>query len=142
MKIWVNGCFDILHFGHLKLLNYASSLGCELLVGIDSDRRIKIKKGKDRPFHNQDQRKFNLKCIKGVKKVYVFDSDIELKKILKKEKPDIMVIGDEYQEKNIVGKEFIEKIIFFKKVKNISTSKILYGKNNKNLGLRVSNSKQ
>jgi D-beta-D-heptose 7-phosphate kinase/D-beta-D-heptose 1-phosphate adenosyltransferase len=125
MKIWVNGSFDVLHHAHLKLLSYACSLGDELVVGIDSDDRVRERKGKTRPFHKQSQRKFNLKCINGIKKVHIFHSDAELKKLLKKEKPDIMVIGDEYKNKPIIGKEFVKKIKFFKKIKNFSTTKIL-----------------
>lgn len=125
MKIWVNGCFDILHFGHYKLLTYASRLGNSLIVGIDSDKRIKLKKGNNRPFHNQKQRVFNLLCLKFIDKVVVFNTDEDLEKILKKEKPDIMVIGDEYKNKKIIGVEHVKKVKFFKKFKNLSTSKII-----------------
>ena len=60
MNIFVNGTFDILHRGHLELLNYAKSLGDFLLVGIDSDDRVREKKGPTRPIHNQEERKFFL----------------------------------------------------------------------------------
>jgi D-beta-D-heptose 7-phosphate kinase/D-beta-D-heptose 1-phosphate adenosyltransferase len=123
MKIWVNGCFDVLHHGHFKLLKHAKSLG-NLIVGIDSDHRIKNKKGQSRPFHNQIQRKFNLSCL-GINKIYIFKNDKELENVLKKEKPDIMLIGEEYKNKNIVGKQYIKKIKYFKKIKNLSTTKIL-----------------
>jgi D-beta-D-heptose 7-phosphate kinase/D-beta-D-heptose 1-phosphate adenosyltransferase len=125
MKIWVNGCFDVLHYGHFSLLKYASSLGSQLIVGIDSDKRIEIKKGKHRPFHKQKQRKFNLLCLKFVNKVVVFKTDEELEKILKKENPDIIVIGEEYKNKKIIGKQYVKKIKFFKKLKTFSTSNIL-----------------
>jgi D-beta-D-heptose 7-phosphate kinase/D-beta-D-heptose 1-phosphate adenosyltransferase len=125
MKIWVNGCFDVLHYGHFSLLKYAASLGDSLIIGIDSDKRIKLKKGKNRPFHNQKQRKFNLLCLSFVDKVEIFNTDEELEKILKKENPDIMIIGDEYKNKKIVGKQHVKKIKFFKKLKTFSTSNIL-----------------
>lgn len=124
MKIWINGCFDILHYGHFKIIKYASSLG-ELVVGIDSDLRIKSKKGDSRPFHNQTQRRFNLSCMYGVKKVLIFNDDKELIKFIKKEKPDIMVIGSEYRNKKIIGSQLFKKILYYPKEKKFSTTKIL-----------------
>lgn len=123
-KVFINGCFDVLHYGHFKFINYAVSLGC-LVIGIDSDRRIKLSKGSSRPFHNQNQRKFNLSCIKGVNKVCIFNTDDELRSLIKKEDPDIMVIGCEYKNKQIIGKELFRKILYFPKVKKISTTRIL-----------------
>lgn len=123
-KVWVNGSFDILHYGHYKLINYAASLG-KLIIGIDSDARIKLKKGELRPFHKEKQRKFNLLCLKGVSKVLIFNTDEELKKIIKNEDVDIMVIGCEYKNKKIIGKEFFKKVLYYPKIKNFSTTKIL-----------------
>ena len=78
MKVFVNGTFDILHRGHLELLNYAKSLGDYLCVGIDTDERVKEKKGPTRPIHNQDERKFFLENLKAVDEVKLFSSDEEL----------------------------------------------------------------
>ena len=64
--IFVNGTFDLLHRGHLELLNYAKSLGDYLCVGIDTDVRVKEKKGEKRPIHNQNERKFFLENLKAV----------------------------------------------------------------------------
>lgn len=127
-KIWINGTFDVLHFGHLKLLEYASSLGY-LKIGIDSDDRVKLLKGKERPFNDQEKRKFFLESLKFVNEVVIFNNENDLIKKIKDYKPEIMVIGDDYELENIVGHELIENIIFFNKIKNISTTKILnYGK--------------
>ena len=97
-KVWVNGCFDVLHYGHFQLLKYASSFG-EVIVGIDSDKRVRKLKGKDRPFHTEKQRKSNLHRIKGIRKVKIFDTEKELIWNIENEKPDIMVIGEEYKNK-------------------------------------------
>ena len=78
MNIFVNGTFDILHRGHLELLNYAKSLGDFLLVGIDSDDRVKEKKGPTRPIYNQGERKFFLENLKAVDSVDIFSNNIEI----------------------------------------------------------------
>lgn len=123
--VWVNGCFDILHYGHFELLKYAISFQGILIIGIDSDRRIKEKKGDDRPFHNQQQRKSNLITIKGVDLVVVFDSDLELEGLVKKWHPDIQIVGEEYKNKKVIGSEYAKELIFFPKIEGLSTSKIL-----------------
>lgn len=128
MKVWVNGSFDILHIGHIKLLQFAASIG-NLTVGIDSDQRIKTLKGPERPFNKQEYRIEFLQSLKYVNKVVTFNTDEELITRIKECKPDIMVIGEEYKNKNIIGKEFIPKIIYFKKSIDVSTSKILENKN-------------
>ncbi len=125
MKVWVNGCFDVLHHGHFKLLNYAVGLGDYLVVGVDTDLRVKELKGDDRPYHTEDERKYNLLSIKGVRKVVMFGSDIELEWQIKNEAPDIMVIGSDYKNKPIIGREFIPKIIYFDRLDNFSTTNIL-----------------
>ena len=64
MRVWVNGTFDVLHVGHVSLLQFASLFG-KVRVGIDTDRRVKELKGDDRPFHSEEERKYNLERIKG-----------------------------------------------------------------------------
>jgi D-beta-D-heptose 7-phosphate kinase/D-beta-D-heptose 1-phosphate adenosyltransferase len=123
-KVWINGCFDVLHYGHFKLIDYAKSLG-ELMIGIDSDERIKQMKGEGRPFHTEGQRIFNLMQIEGVDKIVVFDSDDSLRKYLETYKPDIFVIGDEYMYKPIIGGEHAKEIKFFGKLEGFSTTKLL-----------------
>lgn len=123
-KIWINGCFDILHYGHFKLIDYAKSLG-DLVIGIDSDGRIKKMKGDERPFHTEGQRIFNLLQIEGVDKIVVFDSDDSLRKHLEEYKPDIFVIGDDYMYKPIIGGEYAKEIKFFSRLDGFSTTKIL-----------------
>lgn len=127
MKVWVNGTFDVLHIGHIRLLEYASKLG-RLIVGIDTDYRIKEKKGHDRPYNCLEERIEFLSSIKFVDTITVFGSDEELESKIKIFSPDIMVIGDDYRDKKIIGSEYIKEIIFFERIKDKSTTSILnYG---------------
>jgi len=125
MKIWMNGCFDVLHYGHFKLIEYAKSFDGKLVIGIDSDERVKYLKGSSRPFHTQEQRRFNLMQIKGVDAVVTFDSEDELRKQIELYSPDIFVIGDEYMYKPIIGGEFANEIKFFPKLNGFSTTGLL-----------------
>jgi D-beta-D-heptose 7-phosphate kinase/D-beta-D-heptose 1-phosphate adenosyltransferase len=87
-------------------------------------------KGEDRPFHSVSERVFNLKQIKGVDLVVVFDSDEELKELLKRYNPDKFIIGSDYIGKEIIGQEFAKQIVIFNKLDKFSTTQILnYGNN-------------
>ena len=124
MKVWVNGTFDVLHLGHISLLEYASSFG-NLRVGIDTDKRVKELKGNDRPFNSQEDRKKMLESIRFVKEVVLFDSRDELIECVKGYQPDIMVVGDDYQGEIVFGSEYAKQLIFFKKIPKYSSTKIL-----------------
>lgn len=126
-KVWVNGTFDILHIGHIKLLEYASTFG-KVRVGIDTDERVKEKKGESRPYNNLDDRVKFMESIKFIDSVVTFSSDDELKERIKEWEPDIMVIGDDYPENKIIGIEYIPKVIFFSKLSGYSTTNILKNK--------------
>lgn len=125
MRIWMNGCFDVLHYGHFRMIEYAASLGEMLVIGIDGDERVKQMKGKDRPFHTEEQRKFNLMQIKGVSNVVIFHTDEMLREQIQLYKPNIFVIGSDYRNKPIIGGNHAEKIRFFDRIPNLSTTKIL-----------------
>ena len=124
-KVWINGCFDILHYGHFKLIEYAKTFGDILVIGIDSDNRVKQLKGNDRPFHSQYQREFNLMQINGVTNVVIFYTNNKLRNHLKEFNPDIFVIGDEYMYKPIIGGEYAKEMKFFGKINGFSTTKLL-----------------
>tara|TARA_R100001082_G_scaffold110143_1_gene89142 strand:+ start:15665 stop:16054 length:390 start_codon:yes stop_codon:yes gene_type:complete len=124
-NIWVNGCFDILHRGHLELFKFAKSQGSFLVVGIDSDRRVKINKGDDRPVNNQEDRKFFLECIKYIDKVVVFDSDYELQTCISLHNIDYLIVGSDYKNKKVIGSQYAKEVIFFDRIGNYSTTNIL-----------------
>ena len=125
MRIWINGCFDVLHYGHFRMIEYAASLGEMLVIGIDSDERVKKMKGDNRPFHTEKQRKFNLMQLKGVNNVVIFDSDETLRSQIELYKPNIFVIGSDYANKPIIGGNHADEIRFFDRIKDLSTTKIL-----------------
>ncbi len=95
-----NGCFDILHSGHLQLLNSAKTLGDILIVGINSDLSVKKSKGNDRPLVNEKERAEILANLRAVDFVIVFDEDTAVE-LLKAIKPDIYVKGGDYNTNNL-----------------------------------------
>ena len=124
-KIWTNGCFDILHIGHIKMLQYARSLGDNLVVGIDSDRRVKELKGESRPINNQDDRREFLLALSCVDDVFIFDSKEEMCNILVEEDIKELVVGEDYINKEVTGQAVVERVHFFGKIKGFSTTEIL-----------------
>jgi D-beta-D-heptose 7-phosphate kinase/D-beta-D-heptose 1-phosphate adenosyltransferase len=129
-KVWVNGSFDILHVGHIRLLEYAALFG-NVRVGIDTDERIREKKGLNRPYNTLGDRVEFLYSIKYVTDVVTFGSNQELIEKIREYEPDLMVIGDDYNYHNIIGIEYIPEVKFFEKIPDKSTTKILnYGKTN------------
>ena len=111
-KIWVNGTFDILHVGHIRIFKYAASLGI-VRVGLDTDKRIKEKKGESRPYNSLYDRTEFILSIKGINSVVSFDSDSELINKIIEWKPDVMVIGSDYRGKEIIGSNNIKEIIYY-----------------------------
>ena len=124
-KVIVNGTFDILHRGHLELLDYASSCGSYLLVAIDTDARVKELKGDSRPINNQYDRKFHLEMLKPVDQVVLFDSKEELIKIIQDYQPDIMVKGSDYKGRSVVGSTYVPEVIYYERIGAYSTTKTI-----------------
>lgn len=130
-KIWVNGCFDVLHVGHIRLLEFASRFG-DVRVGLDTDERIKELKGGGRPYNTLETRIEIMRAIRYVKEVVTFSSLEEQMLRVKEYMPDIMIKGDEYEGTDIPGAEYAKELMFFKKVEGHSTTNILsYEERNK-----------
>lgn len=124
-KIWVNGCFDILHRGHYELFNYAKSLGGKLIVGIDTDEKVSKDKGPTRPYNNIEDRLYALNSLKAIDLTYTFNTKEELTQLIKQTSPDILVVGSDWKGKEIVGREYAKEIVYFNRIKNYSTTNIL-----------------
>lgn len=134
MKVWINGSFDVVHLGHIKLLEYARSFGT-LCVGLDTDERIREFKGENRPYHTLADRMEFISSIRYVDHVVSFGSDDELEQRIREWDSDIMVVGDEYKIKRVIGSHLVERVMFFPKLEGRSTTKILsYDKNISNRG--------
>ena len=123
-KVFVNGTFDLLHRGHLELLNYAKSLGY-VIVGIDTDECIKGKKGPTRPIHNQEERKFHLENLKSVDEVIFFSSEPEFEGLIKSLQPDIIIVGSDWKEKSTIKSYYDGELIFFDSIEEYSTTKTI-----------------
>ncbi len=122
---FVNGCFDILHIGHIEMIEFAK-LHCDhLTIGIDSDRRVKILKGDSRPINRQEDRERMLRSLRAVDDVFIFQTAHELISLIKTVSPDIMVVGSDYKNKDVIGSEYAKKLFFFERIEGYSTSKIV-----------------
>jgi D-beta-D-heptose 7-phosphate kinase/D-beta-D-heptose 1-phosphate adenosyltransferase len=122
--VFTNGCFDIIHIGHITLLKKAKSLGDILVVGLNSDESVKKLKGKERPIVPQNERAKILDSIKYVDYVVVFD-EITPYKVITEIKPDIIVKGKDYKLKEVVGWGIVPKIVRINLVKDRSTTGII-----------------
>jgi D-beta-D-heptose 7-phosphate kinase/D-beta-D-heptose 1-phosphate adenosyltransferase len=121
----VNGTFDILHPGHIAMLNTARSLGDYLIVCIDTDRRVKELKGDSRPINDQNVRKIMLSNLKAVDIVEFFDSQEDLINLIKLYKPDIMVKGSDWKGKSVVAQQYVKEIYWYDRIDEYSTTRTI-----------------
>jgi D-beta-D-heptose 7-phosphate kinase/D-beta-D-heptose 1-phosphate adenosyltransferase len=116
MKVFTNGCFDVLHRGHVELLKHCSSIACpamggHVVVGLNSDESVKKLKGDGRPINNQRDRKFMLQSLRFVDDVIIFEGDTPYE-LIKELEPDIIVKGGDYKAEDVVGGNLCEVRIF------------------------------
>jgi D-glycero-beta-D-manno-heptose 1-phosphate adenylyltransferase len=104
--VFTNGCFDILHPGHISYLNEAKSLGDLLIVGLNSDESVRRLKGANRPVNNQDDRQFMLENLKAIDFVFIFDEDTPYE-LVSMIRPDILVKGGDWREDQIIGHDVV-----------------------------------
>ena len=119
-KIVVNGTFDVIHPGHLALLNYARSLGDFLLVAIDTDERVRELKGPTRPINNQYERKLLLENLRAVDQVEFFSSPEELIALVK---DCTMVKGSDYRGRSVIGETYCREVIYYDRLDDYSSTK-------------------
>ncbi len=126
-RVWLNGTFDVLHLGHIKLFQHAKKLypNSIICVGVDTDDRIRQMKGSNRPINPLHYRVEFLKSIRYIDEVCTFATDDELRNKIAVFSPDVMCIGDDYRHHTIIGEELIPRIEYVERFDNLSTTKIL-----------------
>lgn len=122
--VFTNGCFDVIHAGHIKLLEEARSHGSKLIVGLNSDDSVRRLKGESRPVNSQEDRKRILEALSCVDEVIVFEEDTP-ERLLSEIKPDILVKGSDYSVDEVVGREHAGKVVLIELLPDRSTTRIL-----------------
>jgi len=126
--VFTNGCFDILHRGHIEYLAKAASYGDVLIIGLNTDQSVHILKGASRPIQDQDARAYILASLQFVDAVTLFDNDTPYE-LIAKVQPDVLVKGGDYKPEEIVGYDIVKKkggqVITIEFVKGYSTTDII-----------------
>jgi D-beta-D-heptose 7-phosphate kinase/D-beta-D-heptose 1-phosphate adenosyltransferase len=126
--VFTNGCFDILHIGHIEYLKFSRQQGDVLVIGLNTDRSVREQKGEQRPFVSEDERARLISALEDVSYVILFD-ELTPDKLIRRIKPDVLIKGEDWKEKGVVGREFVEsyggKVILAPFVKDASTTDIV-----------------
>jgi len=122
--VFTNGCFDILHIGHIKYLSRAKLLGDKLVVGLNSDRSVKALKGNDRPINRETDRAEMLSALNFIDYIVIFDDDTPLN-LLKLLQPDILVKGGDYKVEDVIGREYAARVELIDFVDGYSSTSII-----------------
>jgi D-beta-D-heptose 7-phosphate kinase/D-beta-D-heptose 1-phosphate adenosyltransferase len=126
--VFTNGCYDLLHTGHVRLLRMARAEGDALVVGLNSDESVRRLKGKGRPVTPEAERAETLSALSCVDHVVVFDEDTP-QKIIEQVRPDVLVKGEDWREKGVVGREFVEglggKVVLVPLTPGLSSTEII-----------------
>lgn len=129
--VFTNGCFDILHRGHVEYLQKAKELGDLLVIGLNGDSSVKRLKGENRPINNEKDRAIILSALECVDYIIIFYEDTPFE-LIKKLRPDILVKGGDYKIENVIGREYAKETILIDFVEGYSTTKIIKNINNIN----------
>lgn len=127
--VFTNGCFDILHRGHVEYLQKAKELGDLLVIGLNSDSSVKRLKGESRPINKEKDRAIILSALECVDYIIIFYEDTPFE-LIKKLRPDILVKGGDYKIENVIGREYAKETILIDFVEGYSTTKIIKNINN------------
>lgn len=122
--VFTNGCFDILHAGHVSVLEFSRSKGDALVVGLNSDQSVRRLKGPSRPVNKEADRALVLAALQSVDAVCLFAEDTPYN-LIKLVQPDVLVKGGDYKPGEIVGREFAKKVVRFALLKGRSTTNII-----------------
>lgn len=126
--VFTNGCFDMLHDGHIRSLNKAKELGDVLIVGLNSDSSVRRLKGSNRPIYSEDMRRYMLENLKAVDYVVIFDEDTPIKTI-EALRPDIHVKGGDYRKENLPETKIVEayggQVVIIDSQSSVSTTEII-----------------
>ena len=126
--VFTNGCFDLIHLGHIEILARSSDFGDKLIIGVNSDLSIKKLKGENRPIIQQSSRIRQLSALEFVDAVVLFDEDTPLK-LIETIKPDVITKGGDYTAKNVVGNEVVSQkngeVVIIPLTQGYSTTSIL-----------------
>lgn len=131
ITVWTNGCFDILHPGHMELFKIAKSLGDRLIVGIDEDEKVFVDKGNNRPINPLSFRQTMLESNKYIDLVIPFGSRQQLEQTIELYYPDILLVGGDWRGGDVVGREYAKEVRFLNRVGGYSTTKIIDNITNK-----------
>lgn len=122
--VFTNGCFDIIHRGHVEYLQKAKELGDILILGLNSDDSVRRLKGASRPINNETDRAIVLSALECIDYVVIFDEDTPLE-LIKFIKPDILVKGGDYKIEEVVGREYAKRTVLIDFVNGYSTTNII-----------------
>ena len=126
-RIWLNGTFDVVHLGHIKLFQHAKALypNSTICVGVDTDDRVRQLKGPNRPINPLPLRVEFLKAIRFIDEVRTFSTDGDLREEIALFNPDVMLIGDDYRHHTIVGEDLIPRIEYVRRFDSLSTTSLI-----------------
>lgn len=122
--VFTNGCFDILHYGHIYYLNEAKNLGDYLIVGLNTDNSVKLNKGESRPINNEIYRTEQLKSLECVDFIILFDNKTPID-IVKEINPDFYTKGGDYKIEQLEERNFAKNTVIFNYINNLSTTRFL-----------------